>query len=83
MTMTMVMVNKDIAEKKLKWIRFENDIREAKKIKKRTDEIRQIITGCKGQIQECNKIDEEKDVEMAKITEKLSVPEKLIQLLKR
>lgn len=74
-----VMVNKDIAEKKLKWLRFENDIREAKKIKKRTDEIRQIVSGCKEQIQECNKIDQEKDVEMAKITEKLSVPEKLIQ----
>eukprot|EP00092_Neocalanus_flemingeri_P017230 GFUD01018633.1.p1 GENE.GFUD01018633.1~~GFUD01018633.1.p1 ORF type:complete len:1079 (-),score=372.19 GFUD01018633.1:403-3639(-) len=78
-----VMVNKDIAEKKLKWTRFENDIREAKKIKKKTDEIKQIIAGCKEQIVECKKIDAEKDVEMGKITEKLAVPEKLIQYTER
>merc|ERR1711892_1609515 len=72
-------VHKDIAEKKLKWIRFGNDISEAKKIKKRTDEIKQIISGCKDQIQDCTKIDGEKEVEMARITEKLAEPERLIQ----
>jgi len=74
-----VMVNRDIAEKKLKWMRFENDIREAKKIKKRTDEIKQIISDCKEKIQECNKIEQEKESENAKLTEKLSVPEKVIR----
>ena len=78
-----VLVNKNNAEKKLKWVRFENDIREAKKIKKRADELKQIITGLDEQIIECSKIDEEKDIEMARISQKLVEPEKLIKHIEK
>jgi len=60
-------------------VRFENDLKEAKKIKKRIDELRMALSGVKEQINRRRKIDSKKEIEMGRITAKLPVPEKLVK----
>jgi len=72
-------VSKELAEKKLKWVKFENDIKEAKKIKKEVDRVKEGIVDFKKTIDECKIIDTKKDLELSTIKDRQAVPDKIIR----
>ena len=72
-------VERELANKKLKWVRFENDIKDTKKIKKCVDDVKGKMEGLKGKIKEMKAVDGEKEGKMAAVVERLKVPEKALK----
>ena len=75
--------HKIMSQKKLKWAIFENDIANAKKIKKKCDEIKAEMKTCEETIEKCKEIDKQKEEQMKKLEEEMSVPEAVIQSTER
>ena len=75
--------HKIMSQKKLKWAIFENDIANAKKIKKKCDEIKAEMKTCEETIEKCKEIDKQKEEQMKMLEEEMSVPEAVIQSTER
>ena len=74
-----VLEAKLLAEKKLKWLEFENDIKEAKKIKKKVEELNEKKKAVEAAISECQQVDRKKENELSKLSEEMSGPEAFLR----
>ena len=74
-----VLEAKLLAEKKLKWLEFENDIKEAKKIKKKVEELNEKKKAVEAAISECQQVDRKKETELSKLSEEMSGPEAFLR----
>ena len=70
---------RNLVEKKLKWVRFENDIKDTKKIKKCVDDVKSRVEMIKGRMKELQKIEGEKESGMEEIQARLVLPEKAMK----
>ena len=75
--------DREIAVKKRKWTVFENDIKEGKRLKKITDDIKSRIEENSKGIETCARIDTKRDDEISKAKKKLEVPKKTVQSTER
>ena len=66
--------HKILAEKKLLWARFENDIANAKNIKKKFEACQGEVKKCESEISAHKEIDKKKDEEEQRLTEQMSAP---------
>ena len=71
--------HKILAEKKLLWARFENDIANAKKIKKKFEDCQGEVKKCEADITAHMEVDKKKDEEEKRLNEQMSVPQARIQ----
>ena len=70
---------KQLSEKKLKWLVFENDIKEAKKTKKKCEELNEKKKALEDAISKCQNVDQEKETELSKLSEEMSEPEAFLK----
>ena len=68
-----------LAEKKLKWLEFDNHIKEAKKIKKKCEELKQKKEAVEAAISKCETVEKDKETELAKLSEEMSEPETFLR----
>ena len=71
--------HKILSQKKLKWAIFENDIANAKKVKKKYEEVKEELKACEEAISKCIEVDKKKEEEQKLIEDKMAVPESVIQ----
>ena len=72
-----------LAEKKFKWIVFENDIKEGKKAKKTCEELTEKMKKFEHLKTNCENVDKFKETEMSKLTEEMSGPEAFLKEYER
>ena len=70
-------LERELVSKKLKWVRFENDIKDTKKIKKSVDDVKAKIEALRLKVKTLEKVDGEKEGKLAAVASKLVVPEKM------
>ena len=71
--------HKTLAEKKLLWARFETDIANAKKIKKKCEDSQGLVQKCEAEITAHKETDKKKDEEEKLLQDQMSVPQACIQ----
>ena len=71
--------HKILAEKKLLWARFENDIATTKGIKKKFEKIQEEVKKCESEITAHKEVDKKKDEEEKKLHLQMLVPQVCIQ----
>ena len=70
-------LERELVSKKLKWVRFENDIKDTKKIKKGVDDVKARVEALRLKVKTLEKVDGEKEGKLAAVASKLVVPEKI------
>ena len=71
---------RELVSKKLKWVAFENDIRDTKKIKKSSEDVKTKLEELKVKARAAETVDGEKEGRMAAIVQRLLVPEKAMKV---
>ena len=71
--------SKLLAEKKLKWLQFDSDIRGGKTARKKCEELDKKITELEIMKSECEKVEKDKESELAKLTEEMSKQEEFLR----
>ena len=66
------------AIKKLKWAKFENDIANAKVIKKKADQLEKNIKDIEAKIESCKNTDNQKENQVRKLEEAMIFPESVV-----
>ena len=70
-------LEKELVNKKLMWVRFENDIKDTKKIKKNVDDVKARVEALRTKVKTLEKVDGEKEGKLAAVASKLVQPEKM------
>merc|ERR1719192_495587 len=70
-------LERELVNKKLQWVRFENDIKDTKKIKKSVDDMKARIEAFRAKVKSLESVDGEKEGKLAAVASKPVVPEKM------